>query len=354
MLAATRTHTADHGAPGPDELRADVVFSVLMAARNHSPYVEEALDSVARQECQDYELVVVDDGSTDDTGDKVAKWLERYRRRFPNRAVLHRIRNAGQSAALECGFSDCRGRYVCLLDSDDRWLPKKLLEVHRVAVESPSAGIIVHPLYVIGALGVRTGDVRPKRAKLPDGDCRAQVRRTARHVAPGTSGVVIRRDIFQQLIPMPTRRFTFGADAYLTFGAMLLAPVRALAAPFGEYRVHAGGQYIRRMLSAEGLARSLDLQRTIAAHFGLESALGRNSYFLRNCFAIAKLEGSPGEQAVAYSRLMRATFLDRSFSWGARAALLAYWSACVLAPKAGFRTLWTAFQARQTGFREEA
>jgi glycosyltransferase involved in cell wall biosynthesis len=329
-------------------------FSVLMAARNHSAYVEEALESVARQEWEDYELVVVDDGSTDDTGDKVARWLEGYRRGHPNRAVLHRIRNAGQSAALECGFSDCRGRYVCLLDSDDRWLPKKLLEVHRVALESPSAGIIVHPLYVISEVGVRTGDVRPKHAKLPDGDCREQVRRTARHVAPGTSGVVIRRDIFQQLTPMPTRRFTFGADAYLTFGAMLLAPVRALAAPLGEYRVHAGGQYIRRMLSAEGLTRSLEFQRTIAAHFGLESALARNSYFLRNCFALAKLEKSLGEQAAAYTLLLRATLADRSFSWPARIALLAYWSACLLAPRTAFRKLWTTFQSRQTGLREGA
>jgi glycosyltransferase involved in cell wall biosynthesis len=343
--------------PGGARARAStpppVVFSVLMAARNHAAYVEEALESVAQQVWDHYELVIVDDGSTDDTAAKIAAWLEKYRRGRLNRAVLRRIPNAGQSAALECGFAECTGAYVCLLDSDDRWLPEKLLEVHRAILDAPSAGIIVHPLHVIGPTGVRTGDVRPKRARLSDGDCREDLRRTARHVAPGTSGVVIRSDIFRQLVPMPTTRFTFGADAYLTFGAMLLTPVRALRIPLGEYRVHAGGQYIGRMLSAEGLVRSLDLQRTIAAHFGLEGALVRNSYFMRNRFALAKLDQSRTEQAAAYWRLMRATMTDRSFSRTARGALMAYWSACLFAPKAWFRTLWAAFQSRQTGYHAE-
>ncbi len=329
-------------------------FSILVAAHNHAAYIEETLESVARQSWTEFELIVVDDGSSDDTPAKIEAWLSEFRRRHGNRALLCRIENRGQSGALEHGFAECRGSYVCLLDSDDRWLNDKLVEVHRAALQYPDAGMIVHPLHVIDSQGKPTGEVRPKRARLSDGDCRELLRRTGRHVAPGTSGVVIRQDIFRRLLPMPTTRFTFGADAYLTFGATLLAPVHALQVPLGEYRIHADGQYVRRMLSAEGLIRSQDLQRTIAAHFGLVDVLTRNSFFLRNRFALSKLEESIPGQLAAFGMLARATAGDRSFSWASRLALLAYWSACLIAPRAAFRRLWSAFQARQTGLRRMA
>ena len=333
--------------PGLDEPAPR--FSVLMASYNHSGYVEEALESVAEQTNRSFEIIVVDDGSTDDTGEKVTRWMEEYRHRAPNRTRLHRIANAGQSAAFAHGFADCRGEYVCLLDSDDRWLNGKLEAVDRIAADRPRAGMIVHPLYVINTAGRRTGDVRPLGARLSEGDCREPLRRTGRHVAPATSGVVIRADIFRQLVPMPTTSFTYGADAYLTFGATLLAEVGVVPVPLAEYRIHPEGQYLRRMLSAEGLTRSLELQRTIASHFELEHVLRQNSYFMRTQFALHKLQGGLAAQVDDYRDLVRATLLDGSFGWVARIGLAAYWSACLVAPRPAFRRMWATFQALHTG-----
>ena len=326
-------------------------FSVLIAAHNHTAYVVDTLESVARQRWDDFELIVVDDGSTDDTAVRVSTWMESFRRARGVRAELCRIENRGQSRALEHGFAVTQGEYICLLDSDDRWLEEKLGDVDLAISASPGAGMIVHPLYVIDSDGRRTGDVRPKRARLSQGDCREHLRQTGRHVAPATSGVVIRRDVLERLLPMPTAGFTFGADAYLTFGATLQAPVVALAHPLGEYRVHAEGQFLRRMLSVEGLTRSIALQRTIAAHFGLDEALLlRNSFFMRNVFALAKLEGTARSQVAAFRALASATARDRSFSLPVRGALLAYWIACLIAPEHGFRRLWSRFQVSHTGY----
>ena len=332
-------------------MTADVPrFSVLIAAYNHAAFVVETLESVSRQRRHDFEIIVVDDGSTDDTAALISRWMESFRRARGLRAELLRIGNAGQSRALEQGFAATRGAYVCLLDSDDRWLEDKLDEVEQAITARPDAGMIVHPLYVMDATGRRTGDVRPKRARLSQGDCRADLRRTGRHVAPATSGIVIRRDVVQALLPMPTGEFTFGADAYLTFGATLQAPVAAIGKPLGEYRVHAEGQFFRRMLSVEGLSRSIALQRTIATHFGLDRALTRNSFFMRNVFALAKLQGTASAQLAAFRGLVDATARDRSFSLPVRAMLLAYWGACLIAPEAGFRHLWSRFQTSHTGY----
>ena len=327
------------------------LFSVLVAAYNQGEYVLDTLDSVARQTFPDYEIVVVDDGSTDDTAQRVRAWAEEFGRSHPaNRMVLVSTPNRGQSAALEHAFELSAGRYLCLLDSDDRWVPEKLERVARETEIDPEAGMIVHPLFVIDSAGNRTGDVRPKRAKLSSGDLREQMRHTGRHVAPATSGVVIRRETFGELVPMPTKTLKFGADGYLTFGATLLAPVRAMAEPLGEYRMHPDGQYIRLMSSPEGLQRQIELQLTIARHFGLEEVVRRNSFFARNVFASVKFEGTLREKAGAYAGLVRATVADPSFSAPQRLLLTGYWTVCALSPLPLFVRLWQGFQVRQTGF----
>lgn len=328
---------------------SEPAFSVLVATYNQAPYVAETLDTVAAQTCADWEMVIVNDGSTDDTGAVVAEWVRRFRERRPNRVVFLSTPNGGQSAAMERGFSECRGRWIALLDSDDRWLPRKLEATREAAAADPEAGMIVHPLLVIDSGGRRTGDVRPMRAKLSEGDLREHVRRTGRQVAPATSGVAIRADVFAALLPMSTRPFRDAADAHLTLGASLLAPVRAIPEPLAEYRMHAEGNYLKRFATPEGLRYTVELERTIARHFGLEGAAAGNPYFARNLFALAKLEGGPRAQAAAWARLVRATLADPSFSARDRALLAGFWTAALPAPRRAFAALWGWFQRRHTG-----
>lgn len=336
--------------PAGDRDARAPLFSVLIATYNQDGYLRETLDSVAEQTLDDYEVVIVNDGSTDDTEREIDRWRSDFGRTHPNRVVVQTIANSGQSTAFEHGFSCCSGRYICLLDSDDRWLPEKLAAVREMVEADPEAGMVAHPLIVIDADGRRTGDVRPLRAKLSDGDIREQVRQTGRQVAPATSGVVIRADVFQQLVPMPTRSFRSAADTYLTLGASLLAPVRALEEPLAEYRMHPQGNYIRRMTTPEGLRKSLEVQRAITRHLGLEDAARRNSYFQRNAFALAKYDAGVPEQARAYAYLVRATLRDSSFGAPSRLAFSAYWTLCFLAPRPVFSRLWRLFQMKQTGF----
>jgi glycosyltransferase involved in cell wall biosynthesis len=343
-MSGTRPEAMDPGAGRP-------LFSVLVAAYNQAEWVEDTLDTVAAQTCADWELVVVDDGSTDGTGDRVREWMDRLRAtRSGMRLVLDRIANSGQSGAMEHGFGLCRGRWIALLDSDDRWLPEKLARTAAAAAADPAAGMIVHTMYVIDHRNRRTGDVRPLRAALSEGDLREQIRRTTRHVAPATSAVAIRADVFAQLVPMPTKGFRTAADAYLTMGASLLAPVRAVQEPLAEYRMHPDGQHIRTMLSVDGVKRFVELQSVMADHFGLGAAASRNSFFLRHVFALEKFQGGPARQVATYARLARATWSDAAFGPREKLVFSAFWTACLLAPRPVFRRLWRTFQLKQTGF----
>ncbi len=331
-------------------MSAPPFFSVLVAAYDQAAYVAATLDSVAAQRCRDWELVIVDDGSTDGTGEAARAWARRFRASGrTNRVEVVRTANGGQSAALERAAEAAAGRWFCLLDSDDLWLPEKLDEVRRAAEADGEAGMIVHPLWVIDERGRRTGDVRPMRAKLSEGDLRDQLRRTARHVAPATSGVALRADVFRRLVPMATRGYRDAADAYLTLGASLLAPVRALQAPLAEYRMHAAGNYLKRFATAEGLRYTVELEAAIVRAFGLEAAAARNPYSARNRFALARYEGGARDQLRAYRALAAATWNDTGFGAPDRALLLGFWTACLLAPRPAFAALWRAFQRRHTG-----
>ena len=93
-------------------------MSVLIPTYNRAHVVTEAVDSVLGQSYADFELLVIDDGSTDDTIDRLAV--------YENRIHLYRQQNLGASAARNNGIRHARGQYIAFLDSDDLWLQNKL------------------------------------------------------------------------------------------------------------------------------------------------------------------------------------------------------------------------------------
>jgi len=93
--------------------------SVIIPTYNRLPMLMEAVESVLAQDFQDYELIVVDDGSTDGTAEE----LQRFGRRIK---LLQHAQNRGVSAARNRGILQARGKYIAFLDSDDLWLKEKL------------------------------------------------------------------------------------------------------------------------------------------------------------------------------------------------------------------------------------
>lgn len=92
--------------------------SVIIPTYNRAAFLEEAIESVLSQDYKDFELIVVDDGSTDETRDIVGRHSE---------SVVYLYQdNKGVSCARNTGIRNSFGEYIAFLDSDDKWLPKKL------------------------------------------------------------------------------------------------------------------------------------------------------------------------------------------------------------------------------------
>lgn len=94
------------------------LVSVIIPTYNRGWIIKEAVDSVLAQDYRDFELIVVDDGSTDNTSEV----LDAYR----GTIKVFRQENKGVSAARNRGIAEASGRFIAFLDSDDLWLPQKL------------------------------------------------------------------------------------------------------------------------------------------------------------------------------------------------------------------------------------
>ncbi len=120
------------------------LFSVLVPVFDAGAYLDRAIVSVLAQTCGDFELILVDDGSTDDAVDRASAI------RDPRLRII-RQSNQGAPAALNRGLAAASGEYVALLDADDFWAPSKLEHHRRSFLAHPDADLTFTGLVYVGA-----------------------------------------------------------------------------------------------------------------------------------------------------------------------------------------------------------
>jgi len=106
------------------------MISVVVPAYNAARHIERCLESIRRQTFEEFEVIVVDDGSRDDTAAIVGRWPD-------PRVRLVRQQNQGVSAARNRGIDEARGEWIAFLDADDEWLPEFLQKASRAANDHP-------------------------------------------------------------------------------------------------------------------------------------------------------------------------------------------------------------------------
>jgi hypothetical protein len=122
-----------------------VTVSVITPAWNAAAFLAETLDSVLGQTFTDWEMLVVDDGSSDETPQIVSSYVQR-----DARIRLLRQANAGPSAARNHAMREARGRFFACLDSDDRWAPSFLAAQLEVFERHPDTGLVTANGYFLG------------------------------------------------------------------------------------------------------------------------------------------------------------------------------------------------------------
>jgi glycosyltransferase involved in cell wall biosynthesis len=140
--------------------------TVVIPAFNAGRTVTAALQSVFGQTYRDYEVIVIDDGSTDDTASQVAEWGERLTYVYqPNR---------GPGGARNEALCRARGRFIAFLDADDVWLPRKLERQVAYFARFPETGLL-HTAAIVSLAPAPTALEMPDRRPDGDGDPPARV-----------------------------------------------------------------------------------------------------------------------------------------------------------------------------------
>jgi glycosyltransferase involved in cell wall biosynthesis len=205
---------------------ADV--TVVIDAYNYGQYIEEAVESVLTQDfpAGRCEVIVVDDGSTDDTIERLSKYGERIR-------CLTKA-NGGQASAFNLGFEQASGGFIALLDADDVWLPGKLRQICDTFEKHPEAGLVYHRALMWQADGRTSPDTDFvfMNGRIPE------TRGTLlRYPMIRTSCLAFRRESLRRLLPVPAA-LRSQADAYLTALIIFVSPVAAVREALTKYRVH--------------------------------------------------------------------------------------------------------------------
>lgn len=204
--------------------------SIVVSSYNYDRFLAEAIDSALSQTYPVTEVIVVDDGSTDDSRDVIARYTGRVN------SVLKG--NGGQASAFNAGFDVSSGDIVIFLDSDDVLLPTAV-EKAIGFFEDPDVVKVHWPLYEVDARGVRAGNVVPARP-LSEGDVKEELIQHGPHgyTWPPTSGNAWARRFLQRIFPMPEPEYKTCPDFYLSALAPLFGLIRKVDEPQALWRVH--------------------------------------------------------------------------------------------------------------------
>ena len=172
--------------PVPESLPRFAV-TVVIPAYNYARYLPQAIDSVLKQDYSSFEVVVVDDGSTDNTADVVAQYGQQVR--------YIQQTNAGLAAARNTGIRAAQHNYVAFLDADDQWLPEFLKRIMESFVRLP-------PEFVLVACRSQFIDNSGRKIDMkhvcPQTDREIIVRDALFRTQFGASGVVTKRVVFDR------------------------------------------------------------------------------------------------------------------------------------------------------------
>jgi len=222
--------------------------SVLMCVYNDERFVGLAIESILAQTCQDFEFVIVNDGSTDGTAEVVASYA-----RADARIRVFAQANAGTTAAANFGLSQCRGTYVARLDSDDISLP------HRLEVEAdfldrhPEVALVGGGTEIIDSQGQTIG-IRNIRCSRPW--------KTLRHrCIYQQSDVMFRREVALALGGY-REKFHNAQDYDLWLRISEVAKIAKLTNILGQWRLNGGGYTLGR--AAEQISEFRMIQRFAA------------------------------------------------------------------------------------------
>jgi glycosyltransferase involved in cell wall biosynthesis len=284
--------------------------TVLINTYNYAHFLARAIESALQQEYDGprLEVLVVDDGSIDDTAEVV--------RRYSDRVRYVTKPNGGQASAFNLGFREATGEIICLLDSDDYFYPGKVQLVASALGSGPDVGFVYNEFDIVDPAGKSLGKSFPEPTftgrRIPLSSVAAQLPALIRLGHPWTaitSAMSVRRSVVAGL-EVPEDLFPHSADLFLGLVLPFLTEVAILETPLTAYVFHGENVELFRSSAANRTIYQRQLayiRDYVEAHYGVrflgyggrsiydsavntQSLSGRYTDFIRDARQIAEAD----------------------------------------------------------------
>ena len=294
--------------------------TVVIPAYNTEAYLAETLQSVFAQTFRDYEVIVVDDGSTDGT-------LPTARRFEPRVKVLSKP-NGGPASARNLAIRQSDSEYIAFLDSDDLWVDDKLVEQVMYLDNNPQIGLV----YGEALMFKRDGGAKQTISKIGyTGDP------TFRQLLYGdfipNSTVMIRRTCIDKVGQLDESRELLGVEDYEYWMRIARSfPIAGMPRPLAYYRIRPGNLFGDGRNIDKGLSYSLAALRAVESYYPemwREHGVDPNLLFARLYVRAGFAWKQHGEWAACLHKFREALSYSRNprvFRWLVAATLLQKWS----------------------------
>lgn len=233
-------------------MKPNILVSIIINNYNYDRFLAEAIDSALNQSYKQIEIIVVDDGSTDNSRHIIAEYGDRI---IP---ILQP--NGKQAEAFNSGFARSRGEIILFLDADDYLYPQAVEEI--ITVWQPDLAKVHYRLDVVDGVGQSMGYSYPQgTTPLARGKVWQMLLETSGYTSTPTSGNALNRKALTKLFPIP-EAYKLTADDYLSFQVPFYGEVMAIDRALGAYRVHDSNQWALATVSGDRFLRFVrhDLQ----------------------------------------------------------------------------------------------
>lgn len=213
--------------------------SILINNYNYEEFLKEAIDSALAQTYSNVEVIVVDDGSTDNSPNIIAS--------YQNKIIPVYQSNQGQASAFNQGFALSQGKIIFLLDADDIFHRDKVAIVVKSLQDNPECEWCFHPLQLFTQEDkdklVKQAPLNIKKEQVQKQDVRTLMAKGKlgepfSFPIPATSGMCFTRSLANKLLPMPTAEGIILNDSYLKFAALGISKGITIESELAYQRIH--------------------------------------------------------------------------------------------------------------------
>ncbi|TWH55712.1 glycosyltransferase family 2 protein [Dulcicalothrix desertica] len=277
------------------------LVSILVPNYNYARYIGEAIESALRQTYSNFEVIICDDGSKDNSCEIVETYVQK-----DSRVKLIRKPNGGVASALNAAYREAKGEIISILDADDIWVESKLEKILKIFKSDSKCGFAIHNVIQINAQSQPIKS-HPLHKRLATGWMALDALKNGGFVddIPPASALSLRRQVTDYIFPL-NEEFVRNADSLVFRCAPFITNIGSTIEVLSLFRIHGANTTSTLIPTVDSMEKEqstlarihqeqkLFLEKMYGAEFAAKLTDWRCSIIVRhNLYLIARLKKAP-------------------------------------------------------------